>query len=138
MSRALHVVTTGAVYEASDPLLAQLFSQILPTPEETVARALEIAGEISRRTSVVSTTVMHDLMYRGPSTPEEAHLLDSKVFLSMLELKDSEEGMMSFVQKRAPDFKGTMRVDPPLGWPWWTPVSTIPQDGSAGSKPSKL
>lgn len=32
MSRALHLVTTGATYIASDPLLSQLFSELLPTP----------------------------------------------------------------------------------------------------------
>lgn len=127
MSRALHLVTTGATYTASDPLLNQLFSELLPTPEETVSRALAIATEIAAQTSAVSTKVMRDLMYRGPSSAEEAHLLDSKVFLSMLRSKDSEEGMKSFMQKREPDFKGTMEEDAPLEWPWWTPIDITPR-----------
>ncbi|KAB8223921.1 ClpP/crotonase-like domain-containing protein [Aspergillus novoparasiticus] len=122
MSRALHLVTTGATYTASDPLLSNLFSEILPTPEETVASALRIAGEIAASTSTVSTKVMRDLMYRAPGSAEEAHLLESKVFLGMLMSRDSTEGMKSFVQKRDPQFRGTMGRDAPVGWPWWVAV----------------
>ncbi len=128
MSRALHLVTTGATYTASDPLLGQLFSELLATPEETVARALAIATEITAQTSIVSTKVMRDMMYRGPPTAEEAHLLDSKIFLEMLRSKDSVEGMKSFTQKREPKFKGTMKDDAPHGWPWWKPITVINQE----------
>ncbi|KAE8168609.1 ClpP/crotonase-like domain-containing protein [Aspergillus tamarii] len=122
MSRALHLVTTGATCTAADPLLSNLFSEILPTPEETVTSALRIAGEIAASTSTVSTRVMRDLMYRAPGSAEEAHLLESKVFLGMLMSRDSVEGMKSFVQKRDPEFKGTMGRDAPTGWPWWEAV----------------
>ncbi|KAH6708935.1 ClpP/crotonase-like domain-containing protein [Leptodontidium sp. MPI-SDFR-AT-0119] len=137
MSRALHLVTTGATYTASDPLLSQLFSELLPTPEETVARALAIATEITAQTSTVSTKVMRDMMYRGPSTAEEAHLLDSKIFLEMLQSKDSEEGMKSFMEKREPDFKGTMKEDAPLEWPWWKPL-TVTRQESQEKRTNKL
>lgn len=138
MSRALHLVTTGATYTASDPLLTQLFSELLPTPEDTVSRALAIATEIAAQTSIVSTKVMRDLMYRGPSTAEEAHLLDSKIFLEMLRSKDSGEGMKSFMQKREPDFKGTMKEDAPLDWPWWAPLNVTHREESREQRTNKL
>lgn len=138
MSRALHLVTTGATYTASDPLLNQLFSELLPTAEETVSRALVIAADIATQTSAVSTKVMRDLMYWGPSSAEEAHLLDSKIFLSMLGSKDSEEGMRSFMQKIVPNFKGTMREDAPLGWPWWTPTNIVPREEVQENRSNKL
>lgn len=121
-SRALHLLTTGATYLASDPLLSNLFSDILPTPQETVASALKIAEDIAANTSTVSTKVMRDLIYRAPRSVEEAHLLESKLFLRMLISKDSAEGMKSFLQKRNVDFRGNMKRDAPVGWPWWEAV----------------
>ncbi|KAF3385799.1 3-hydroxypropionyl-coenzyme A dehydratase [Talaromyces pinophilus] len=129
MSPALHLLTTGATYLASDPLVSNLFSKILPTPEETVASALDIAKEIAASTSTVSTKVMRDMMYRGPGSAEEAHLLESKLFLGMLMSMDSAEGMKSFVEKRDVDFKGNMKRDAPVGWPWWEKA-----DGALESK----
>ncbi|KAB8073138.1 ClpP/crotonase-like domain-containing protein [Aspergillus leporis] len=137
MSRALHLVTTGATYTASDPLLRELFSEVLPSPEETVASALKIAGEIAAKTSTVSTKVMRDLMYRAPGSAEEGHLLESKLFLGMLMSRDSAEGMKSFVQKRDVEFKGTMSRDAPVGWPWWRAVDVSSGERSEGEK-SKL
>ncbi|CRG92044.1 enoyl-CoA hydratase [Talaromyces islandicus] len=134
LSRALHLVTTGGTYAASDPLLAQLFSEVLPTPEETVSRAIEIANEIAAHTSTVSTAVMHDLMCRGPSTPEEAHLLESRIFLTTLLSRDSKEGMASFLEKRNPRFTGTMRKDAPQGWPWWQTTDTTSHIGENKTK----
>jgi hypothetical protein len=64
-------------------------------------------------------------------------LLDSKIFLEMLQSKDSEEGMKSFMQKREPDFKGTMKEDAPLEWPWWKPL-TVTRQESRGQRTNKL
>src|SRR2546423_3541598 len=79
MPRAMHLVTPGSVYPASHPLLTNFFSEILPTPEATIARALELADEVAKNTSAVSTKLMRDLMYRGPDSAEGAHLLHSRV-----------------------------------------------------------
>lgn len=124
ISRTLHLITTGATYPASDPILSQLFSEILPTPEKTLSRALEIAEDVAANTSTVSTALMHDMVYRGPGSAEEAHLLDSKVFLSMLTSRDSEEGVKSFFEKRRAEFAGTMEGEAPAVWPWWEKVET--------------
>ena len=45
LSKAMHLITTGAIYPASDPLLGGLFSETLPSPADVLARAIELATE---------------------------------------------------------------------------------------------
>lgn len=78
-AKALHVCTTGAVYKADDKLLEGLFSETRDTPEEVVKRALEIAEEIAGNTSTVSNVLTKEMIWRGPGSAEETHLLDSRV-----------------------------------------------------------
>lgn len=120
-SRALHLVTTGAVYPADHRLLAELFSEIV-APEEVLPRALAIADDIAANMSGVAARVMRDMVYRTPASPEEAHLLESKIFFDLSQGRDSKEGVEAFLNKRAPDFKATMEEDAPRAYPWWTPI----------------
>lgn len=122
-SKAMHLVTTGSVYPSTSPLFSELFSEILP-PEKVLPRALEIAHDVAKNTSAVSTHLMKDLMWRNPGSAEATHLLDSKVLLELFSGKDKQEGIDSFLQKRDPDFKGNMVDNAPAVWPWWEPVGT--------------
>lgn len=136
-SRALHVVTTGSVYQADHPLLNNLFSETLSTPEATLARALELADEVAKNTSTVSTKLMRDLMYRGPDSAEATHLLDSRVIHGLFGSTDNAEGVKSFFEKRAPVFQGSVPRDAPGTWPWWDPVD-IGYKASVSKGGSKL
>lgn len=120
-SKALHLVSTGAVYPATHKLFSDLFSEVVPA-DQVLPTALKIAEEIADNVSGVASRVMKDLIYRGASSPEEAHLLESKVFYDFYIGRDAKEGIDSFMQKRKPDFKATMEEDAPIAWPWWTPV----------------
>lgn len=119
LSKAMHIATTGATYRADDPLVRDLFSQLLPTPEETVKCALEIAGDIAENTSEVSTKMNRDLMLYCPDTPEETHKLDSKAFLYMVGSADNTEGVKSFMEKRKAEFRGQLKSGDFPFWPWW-------------------
>ena len=117
-AKALHLVTTGAVYPADHPLVRDLFGEVV-APDQVLPRALALADEIATHTSAVSTRVMKDLIYRGGDTPETAHAVESKVIFDLFQSKDFLEGVASFKERRAPDFRGTMEEDAPKVWPWW-------------------
>ncbi len=137
MSRAIHLTTTAAVIPAKDPLLSNLFSELLPTPEATLKRALELADDVAKNTSVVSTKLMRDLMYRGPDSAEGTHLLDSKVIFGLFGSKDNDEGVKSFFEKRPANFQGKMPEDAPTAYPWWEKVD-IASSARAAKGASKL
>lgn len=118
-SRALHLVATGATYPADHALLNNLFSETLDTPEAVLPRAIEIADDIVKNSSLVSLAVMRDLMYRGPASAEETHMLDSRLLYEMFGTDDNKESVKAFLEKRQASYKATMESDSPGGYPWW-------------------
>lgn len=138
LSRALHLTTTGSVYPADHNLLRELFSEVMPTPEATLKRALELADEVAKNTSTVSNKLMRDLMYRTPASAEEAHLLDSRVIHGLFGTPDNLEGVKSFFEKRSANFTGTMLENAPEAWPWWSQVDVGSVPKVTKLKASKL
>lgn len=122
-SRAVHLATTGAVYPATHPLLDGLFT-VVDEPAGVWPQAVEIAEDVVRNCSAVSTTVMRDMIYRTPASPEEAHLNESKVIFDLFRGKDFLEGVQSFLEKRDPKMEGVVPKDAPSAWPWWEDVLT--------------
>jgi enoyl-CoA hydratase/carnithine racemase len=136
-SRALHLTTTGSTYQATDPLLSNLFSEVLPNGEATLSRALQLASEVAANTSTVATSLMRDLMWRGPDNAEDTHLLDSAVIYGLFGQGDNEEGVKSFLEKRKPEFKASFQSTPedlPQAYPWWKPVDTKVRSQARGTK----
>ncbi|KIW81805.1 hypothetical protein Z517_04831 [Fonsecaea pedrosoi CBS 271.37] len=134
-SRALHLTTTGSVYPADSPLFGTLFSELCPTPEATLSRALELADEVAKNTSVVSTKLMRELMYRGADSAEGTHLLDSRVIHGLFGSKDNLEGVESFLQKRPVNFTGQLPQDAPPAYPWWDQVDIGSKSPDPRGKP---
>ena len=124
MGRALHLVTTGSVYPATHPLFNGLFSETLDSPEKVLPRALELADEITKNTSTVSTNLMREMMYRNPGSAEGTHLLDSGILYSLNGSKDNVEGTKAFLEKRDAVFTNTMLHDAPQIYPWWEAADT--------------
>jgi enoyl-CoA hydratase/carnithine racemase len=84
-SRAMQAITTGSTYLAEDPVYDGLFAYKMDRPEDVLPKALEVAEEVSKNTSVVSTYLMKELMYRDTGSPEGQHLLDSRVIYELFQ-----------------------------------------------------
>jgi hypothetical protein len=62
---------------------------------------------------------MRDMLWYCPSTPDDTHLLDSRVCILVIGSGDNLEGMRSFMAKRSPNFAASVdKANFPF-WPWW-------------------
>ncbi|KAK6349418.1 hypothetical protein TWF696_005702 [Orbilia brochopaga] len=121
-SKALHLVTTGATYRADDPLVKDLFTELADTPEEVLPRALGLAEEIVKNTSTMASYLMREMMYRDAGSAEGQHLLDSRLIYELFSSVDNKEGVKAFLEKRQPQFTGSILKDAPQAYPWWDTV----------------
>lgn len=137
-SRAMTAITTGSTYLASDKVWDGLFSELVDTPEGVLPRALEVAEDVVRNTSGVSTYLMKELMYRDAGSPEGQHLLDSRIIYELFGSPDNTEGVQSFMQKRQAKFTGSMDNTNVTGYPWWMQVDVLGRPKAAPSGRSKI
>ena len=120
ISQALAWTYSGKVFGAEEALAGGLVSEVVP-PEDLLSRAREIALEIAQNTSAVSVSMIRHMLWRmlGADHPMEAHKLDSRGVYALGQTADAKEGVMSFLEKRAPDFPGRPSADMPSFFPWW-------------------
>jgi len=87
--------------------------------DQLLEEAYKIARKIANF-SPVAITLTRQMMYRNAATshPIEAHKVDS-LAIYYASLKDGKEGVKSFLEKRAPEFKEKSSEMPDF-YPWWT------------------
>jgi enoyl-CoA hydratase/carnithine racemase len=124
-SRAMTAITTGSTYLASDPVWSGLFADLVDKPEDVLPKALATAEEVAKNTSVVSTYLMKEMMFRDTGSAEGTHLLDSRILFELFQSFDNKEGVQSFLEKRPAKFRGTMDNTEIRAYPWWMPVDTV-------------
>jgi enoyl-CoA hydratase/carnithine racemase len=134
-SRATQAVTTGSIYRADNKIWDGLFAYTVEKVEDVLPKALEVAEEVVRNTSVVSTYLQREMMWRDSGSAEGQHLLDSRILYDLYKSADHKEGIESFMQKRPAKFTGTMENTAVSAYPWWQPVDTA--GGAKGDLSSK-
>jgi enoyl-CoA hydratase/carnithine racemase len=105
ISQAMEWVSTGRVFSAQEALDGGLVRSLHPK-DQVVAAATEIAREIADNTSPVSVALARRLMWGmlGADHPMEAHRADSRAMFTRGQSDDAREGVMSFLEKRSPEF----------------------------------
>lgn len=121
MGKAAEWIYTGRVFGAQEALAHGLVNEVLPQ-DALIPRAREIAMEIAQNTSAVCVALCRQLLWKmlGADHPMEAHKLDSKAIWWIFQQPDAREGIMSFLEKRLPNFPMKPSADMPDFYPWWT------------------
>ncbi|WP_020659221.1 enoyl-CoA hydratase-related protein [Amycolatopsis benzoatilytica] len=119
LSRAQEWMLTGRLIPAAEALAAGLVSRVVE-PELLLDTAYGIAREIVSATAPVAAAVIRQalLHMHGEPSPEPAFRLDSRLIAHAFASPDAREGITAFLQKRAPEFRGTVGADLPGFLPW--------------------
>ena len=105
ISQATEWCYTGRVFPAAEALQGGLVRSV-HAADDLLPTAREIAKEIAENTAPVSVALTRQMLWRmlGASHPMEAHRVDSRGILSRGASADAREGVVSFLEKRAPQF----------------------------------
>ncbi|ANK82717.1 crotonase/enoyl-CoA hydratase family protein [Minwuia thermotolerans] len=120
ISQALDWAYSGRVFEADEALKGGLVKEVVPH-DQLLPRAREIAKSYMERSSAVSVAMIRAMFWRllAADHPMEAHQIDSRGMVAMGAAADAQEGVSSFLEKRAPNFTMKPSQDMPDFYPWW-------------------
>ncbi len=121
ISKASEWMLTGRVFTAREALDQGLVAEVLPA-QSLIRRAREIAADIARNTSAVSVALARQLLWKmlGADHPMEAHRVESRCMFWTGSKADAREGIVSFLEKRPPEFIMKPGTDMPEFYPWWS------------------
>jgi len=105
ISQAAEWCYTGRVFPAVEALTGGLVRSI-HAPDDLLPAARAIAAEIAENTAPVSVALTRQMLWRmlGAAHPMEAHRVDSRGIKERGRSADSREGVVSFLEKRPPQF----------------------------------
>jgi len=120
ISQALDWAYSGRVFEADEALAGGLVKEVVPH-DELLPRARAIAKSYMEKSSAVSVSMIRAMCWRmlAADHPMEAHQVDSRGMVAMGASADAQEGVSSFLEKRAPQFSMKPSQDMPAFYPWW-------------------
>ena len=120
ITSALELTYSGRIIDASEALKLNLVSSIHDS-ENLLDYAIDFAKNMVKNSAPVSIAVTRQMLWRSleGSDPYDAHIVESKAIDSRGASEDAKEGVSSFLEKRAAEFKNKVSSDMPEFFPWW-------------------
>jgi enoyl-CoA hydratase/carnithine racemase len=119
LGRAMDWMVSGRVFDAEEALAAGMVHRLYE-PGEVLERAYELARELIVKTAPVSVAVIRQMLYRmSPlDSPLPVQRMDSRLIASCATSQDAVEGVLSFLQRRDPQWTEKVETDLPPYLPW--------------------
>lgn len=119
ISQAAEWLYTGRLFSAAEAHAAGLVRSVHPD-EELLSAARTLASEIADA-APVSVALTRQMLWRmlGADHPMAAHRADSRAVYATGAGPDAREGIVSFLEKRSPQFTGRISTDLPDIFPDW-------------------
>lgn len=120
ISQAMEWVATGRIFDAAEALRGGLVSRVVPDAE-LLPTARVLAAEIVENTSGLAVAATRQLLWSmlGASTPWDSHRVESQALLELGAAPDAVEGVVSFLEKRPPEFGAELGDGPVAQVPRW-------------------
>jgi enoyl-CoA hydratase/carnithine racemase len=114
ISQAAEWCYSGRVFPAEEALAGRLVRSIHPA-DELLPAARALATEIVENTAPVSIALTRRMLWEmlGAAHPMDAHRVDSRGILARGASADAREGVVSFLEKRPPQFPNRVSNDLP-------------------------
>jgi enoyl-CoA hydratase len=104
-ARAMELILTGRSIGAREADRLGMVSLVVPA-EETLARALELAGRIAAMPTQAVRSAKAMVNATGELPLDEGLRLERRVFFDLFATEDQHEGMTAFIEKRSPRWTG--------------------------------
>jgi enoyl-CoA hydratase/carnithine racemase len=113
-SRALELLLTGRTFNGIEAFEMGLVSRALPE-NQVLDATLELAREIATNTSPAAVALTKKLFYEQLASPDRAgsRATERITFRWLIEQPDATEGILAFLEKRAPAWRSSKHLGPP-------------------------
>ncbi len=119
ISQALDWCYSGRVFPAAEAKAGGLVKEVYPK-DQLMDAAKAWCREIIDNTAPVSVSLTRQMMWQmlGASHPMEAHIVDSRAIFERGKTMDAKEGVMSFLEKRKPEYPEKVSNGIAPHYPW--------------------